>query len=158
MEISQTRPAIKLNLWTFSLLLVVFGIAVSGYLSYVKLTDVPMACSVDSGFNCSAVQNSDYSEIMGIPIAWLGLGTYLVIGGLLLTQYRTEFMRQNGMLILFGIVLFAFMYSMYLVYVQAFRIEAWCQWCLMHEVNMTILFLVTILRLRAYLNDPDVIV
>lgn len=158
MDMSQLRPAFKLNLWTVSVLLVIFGIFVSGYLSYVKLTDVPMACAVDSGFDCASVQNSNYSEIMGIPIAWLGLGTYLVIGGLLLMQYRSEFMRQNGMLILFGIVFFAFLYSMYLVYVQGVLIEAWCQWCLMHEANMTVLFIVTILRLRAFLNDPDVVI
>ncbi|RMG72106.1 MAG: vitamin K epoxide reductase family protein [Chloroflexi bacterium] len=158
MDMSQLRPAFKLNLWTVSVLLVIFGIFVSGYLSYVKLTDVPMTCAVDSGFDCASVQNSNYSEIMGIPIAWLGLGTYLVIGGLLLMQYRSKFMRQNGMLILFGIVFFAFLYSMYLVYVQGVLIEAWCQWCLMHEANMTVLFIVTILRLRAFLNDPDVVI
>lgn len=154
----QIRPELKLNLWTISLLLIAFGIVVSGYLSYVKLTDVPMACAVDSGFDCASVQNSAYSRVMDIPIAWLGLGTYLVLGGLLLAQYRVDFLRENGMLIIFGIVLFAFMYSMYLVYIQGTVLKAWCQWCLMHEATMTVLFVITMLRLRAYLNDPDVVI
>jgi uncharacterized membrane protein len=147
----------RINLRLVSLVLVFLGILVSGYLSYVKLTDVPMSCLADSGFNCSAVQNSDYSEIMGIPIAWLGLATYLVIGGLILLENRVEILRQHGMVILFGIVLFAFMYSMYLIYVQGVILGAWCQWCLMHEVIMTVLFGVTIIRLRNSLvfTEPE---
>lgn len=140
-------PRLRMTLRLVSLLLVVFGVLVSGYLSYVKATGVPMVCMEDSGFNCSTVQNSAYSEIFGIPIAWLGLGTYLVIGALLLFERSTAFLRQNGMVLLFGIVLFAFLYSMYLVYVQGVILEAWCQWCLLHEANMLVLFGVTIWRL-----------
>ncbi|MFW5709052.1 MAG: vitamin K epoxide reductase family protein [Chloroflexota bacterium] len=142
----------RLSLRMISLLLVAIGIGVSGYLSYVKATSVPMACLADSGFNCAAVQNSDYSELMGVPIAYLGLATYIVIGGLILLQDRIPFLRQNGMILTFGIVLFAFLYSVYLVYVQGVILEAWCQWCLMHEVNITVLFVVTSMRLRNYLN------
>lgn len=143
-----------LNLRTLSLLSVAFGILVSGYLSYVKLTDVPMACSADAGFNCSAVQNSDYSEVMGIPIAWLGLATYIVIGGLILLKDKISFLKEYGMILTFGVVFFAFIYSMYLIYVQGVILGAWCQWCLMHEANMLFLLTFTILRLRNDLNPP----
>ncbi|MBC8100034.1 MAG: hypothetical protein H7Y11_11375 [Armatimonadetes bacterium] len=65
----------RFTLWHISLLLVLVGIGISGYLSYVKLTDVPMVCAANSVFNCEAVQSSAYSRIFGIPIAWLGLAT-----------------------------------------------------------------------------------
>jgi uncharacterized membrane protein len=87
-----------------------------------------------------------------IPIAWLGFATYIIIGILLLMQNRVAFLQEYGMLILFGIVLFAWVYSMYLVYLQFFVLRALCMWCLMHEANFTILFIVTTLRLRNFLS------
>lgn len=152
-QVAEQR--MHMTLWYFSLLLVVVGVLVSGYLSYVKATGVPMVCMEDSGFSCSTVQNSAYSELFGIPIAWLGLATYLVIGGLILFERSTAFMRQNGMVLLFGLVLFAFLYSLYLVYVQGVILEAWCQWCLIHEANITVLFMVTTLRLWQNLTETD---
>ncbi len=137
----------RLTLWHVSIALTVIGLLVSGYLSYVKLADVPMACSTDLGFDCGTVQASIYSEMFGIPIAWLGFATYVVIGALLLLQNRIPFLQENGLLLLFGVVLFAFIYSLYLIYVQGVLLQAWCQWCLMHELTISVLFVVTGIRL-----------
>lgn len=145
----------NLTLWHLSLILVTVGLFISGYLSYVKLTNVEMACAANSIFNCDVVQNSTYSRMFDIPIAWLGLATYLVIGGLLLVQNRIPFLREYGMLLLFGIVLFGWVYSMYLVYIQFFVLKALCMWCLMHEITFTILFIVTTLRLRNFLSIDE---
>jgi uncharacterized membrane protein len=150
----ESSPRRGISLRVVSLVLVFLGLLVSGYLSYVKLTDVPMACIQGSVFNCDVVQNSVYSEMFGIPIAWMGFATYIVIGLLLLFQDRIAFLREYGMLILFGVVLFAWVYSMYLVYLQGWVIGAWCQWCLMHEIIMTVLFGVTLIRLRNYFATP----
>lgn len=144
-----------ITLWHLSLVLVVIGLTVSGYLSYVKLVDTPMVCVQGSVFNCDFVTNSIYSRMFGIPIAWLGFGMYIVVGLLLLLQYRTAFLREYGMLLLFGVVMFAWMYSMYLVYVQFFLLRALCIWCLTHEANITVLFIVTSLRLRNHLNAAE---
>ena len=155
------NPASKwLNLRNVAIVLIIFGLIVSGYLSYVKLTDVQMACPGEgSGFDCGAVQNSIYAELpprSGIAIAWLGFATYLVIFGLVLFEKRIPFLREWGIPMTFGIVLFAFLFSAYLVYVQAVLIKAFCAWCLMHEANMTLLFGVYIIRLIKFLNKPDV--
>lgn len=56
------RPRFQSNLRTLSLILVVGGLLVSGYLSYVKLTEVPMVCVGGGVFNCEVVQNSVYSK------------------------------------------------------------------------------------------------
>ncbi len=134
-------------LYIISILLVVIGIGISGYLSYVKLTDVPMVCVAGSVFNCEVVQNSVYARLFNIPIAWLGLATYLVIGALLILQNRLAFLREYGVMIQFGIILFAFLFSVWLVYVQVFRLQALCMWCLSHEAIMTLLFIISIPRL-----------
>ena len=134
-----------------SLILIFLGILVSGYLSYIKFTDEPMVCAAEAGFNCDVVQNSVYAEVGGIAIAYMGLATYLVLGALILLENRLEVLREYGPLLVFAITLFAFVYSMYLVYIQAFVLEAFCQWCLIHELIITVLVVIVTLRLRHHL-------
>lgn len=136
-----------------SLILIVIGLLVSGYLSYVKLTDTNMVCAEGGAFNCDAVQRSVYSKFMGIEVAYLGLATYVVLGALVLFEQRTPILQQYGPMIIFGITLFAFLFSMWLVYVQAVLLQAFCMWCLAHEVTMTLLFGVSGLRLRRALSE-----
>ena len=133
------KPRFRLSIRFLIGALLVIGLLISGYLSYVKLTDVPMACVATGAFNCNTVQNSVYADFYGIPIAWLGLGMYLLLGGIFVLQNRIPFLIENGTLLFFGVTLFAWVYSMWLVYIQFFVLEALCNWCLMHEVNITIM-------------------
>jgi uncharacterized membrane protein len=144
----------RFTLWHFSLVLVVLGLLVSGYLSYVQLTATPMACLQGSIFSCDTVQNSAYAKLGGISIAYLGFFAYVVMGVLLVFEARVGFLQQYGLMLLFGVVLFAWMYSMYLVYLQFAVLQALCQWCLMHEIIVTILFVVTLLRVRKEFASP----
>ena len=122
------------------LLLVLIGLAVAGYLSYLKIEDAPAVCVESGPFNCNVVLNSQYSELAGVPIAYLGFSVYLAIGAILLLEKRVAFLREWGALITFGIGLFAWLFSMWLVYVQFALLQALCPWCLSHETNFTILF------------------
>ncbi|MDE2748922.1 MAG: vitamin K epoxide reductase family protein [Chloroflexota bacterium] len=122
------------------MLFVLIGLIVAGYLSYLKVANAPAACLTTGPFNCNVVLNSQYSELAGLPIAWLGFAVYVFIGLALWLETRNEFMRQYGRLIVFGIGLFAWLFSMWLVYVQVALLEALCPWCLTHETNFTILF------------------
>ena len=139
-------------LYTISLILVVIGIGISGYLSYVKLTETATICISGGAFNCEVVQSSVYAKLFNIPIAYMGLLTYLVIGALLLLQNRVAFLQEFGVMIEFGIILFAFLFSVWLVYLQAFQLKAFCMWCLSHELTMTLLFIVSIPRLERSLS------
>jgi uncharacterized membrane protein len=151
-ESAVVRPRFKLNLWHISLVLVVIGVLISGYLSYAELTDTSTVCIESGAFDCDAVQSSVYSTLMGIKITYLGFATYVGLLVLLLLEPRVGILREYGAMIVFGITLFAFMYSMWLVYVQAVYLQAYCQWCLSHELTMTILFIVSALRLRNVLT------
>ena len=111
-------------------LLVIIGLLVSGYLSYLKIADSAAVCVESGPFNCNVVLNSQYSEISGVPIAYLGFAVYAFIGLLLLLQRPSEFLRQYGNMIVFGIGLFAWLFSMWLVYVQFVLLQALCPWCL----------------------------
>ena len=131
----------------FQLASILFGLLVSGYLSYLKLTDVPSVCIQRGPFNCDVVLNSIYSELAGIPIAYLGFAVYAIIGFVTLFETRIERCRQYGWLISFGIGLFAWLFSMWLVFVQFALLQALCPWCLSHETNFTILFALICYRL-----------
>ncbi len=131
----------RITLRGMQFLLVLVGLFIAGYLSYLKLAAAPAAC-VDAGpFDCNVVLNSQYSELAGLPIAYLGLGVYALIGLVMLFERRFSFLEQYGSLLIFGIGLFAWLFSMWLVYVQFFLLEALCPWCLSHEANFTLLFL-----------------
>lgn len=146
--ISQSQPIFAyFSLKNLSIVLIIGMLLVSGYLAYHEITKTDVACVESGGFNCDAVQNSSYSKVMGFPVAFLGFGANLVILALLLLEDRLAFLQDNGLVLLFGIVFFGFLYSVYLVYIQAEVLEAYCQWCLSHEVLITLLFVVTSIRL-----------
>lgn len=138
----QVASLPKINAITISYVTLALAIVVSGYLSYLKAANATAACAAVGQIDCGTVLNSAYSELGGIPIAWLGLGTNLVILALIAFRNRVALLREFGTILTFGVILFAFVYSVYLVYLQAFVIQAYCPWCLTHEVLITILFVV----------------
>jgi len=151
----MTRPVSRDNLKLLSLALVLIGVLISGYLSYVKLTDTSLICVETSTINCDVVQSSVYSKLAGIEIAYLGLVAYLALGGLLLLEPRIPFLQEYGRMLVFGATLFAFLYALWLVYVQAVLLAAFCSWCLAHEVTMTARFIVSAVRLWQHLRADD---
>lgn len=151
-----------LNLRTLCLLSVVIGLFISGYLSYSHLTNTATACPgagsaevMGRAVNCDAVTNSRYSRMFGIPIAYLGFGMYLTIGAVLLLENRISLLRDYSQEITFGIGLFAWLYSMYLVYLQFFVLQTLCAWCLSHEANMTVLFALLTVRMIRKISKPN---
>lgn len=144
---AEIKTPSRINARTLSMVILAFAIGISGYLSYLKLANTDAQCISGGLFDCGTVLNSIYSEIGGIPIAWLGLGLNLIVLALIVAQPRLNFLREFGTFIIFGLVLWAFVFSMWLIYVQAFRIRAFCPWCLSHEALITLLFLVWVRQL-----------
>lgn len=151
----STRPRFQVTLRGISLVLVVVGLLISGYLSYLKLTSTSAVCVGGAAFNCDYVESSQYSKLAGIPIAYLGLATYLFIGAALLFENRIALLKSYGAVLIFGITLFAFLFSLWLIYVQAALLQAWCIWCLSHELTMTLLFIISGIRLKQMLDLTD---
>ncbi len=136
-----------------SLIVLIIAMGVSGYLSYLKIdTSASPACSVGQVFDCGTVLNSVYSEILGVPIAFLGFGVNVVAFSLLLFEPRIPFLKRYAVPFVFGLLLFAFLFSVYLVYVQAVLITKYCPWCLSHEALVTIVFLLSVKRLLDWMN------
>lgn len=128
------------------ILLSIIGIAIAGYLTYVKVADTEIICVETGSLDCNAVQASAYSSLLGIPVAVLGLGAYISFLLLFLLGDRIGFLAEYGSIILFGLTLFGVIYSAYLTYIEAFVLEKWCQYCIVSAVLMVGLFIISIMR------------
>lgn len=116
------------------------GLAVSGYLTAVRAAGETPACVVGGG--CTTVQQSEYSELAGIPVAWLGLLAYaaLLVAALLPGQAG----RALGLFT--AIVGVGF--SAWLTYAELFLIEAICAWCVSSAILITLALILTAARTR----------
>ena len=65
------------------------GAAVAGYLTYVHYQPDALICT--SGGGCETVQDSSYAELVGIPVALLGLLAFLAV--LVLVAWDCELAR-----------------------------------------------------------------
>jgi uncharacterized membrane protein len=118
------------------------GIGVAGYLTWVHFDDAALVCVAGGG--CETVQESEYAEIAGIPVALLGLGSYVVLLGLVLWDTATARLAAAAL------ALVGLLFSMYLVILQLFVIDAVCVWCLANDVVIApLLAILTAVRLRS---------
>jgi uncharacterized membrane protein len=122
-----------------ALVLAVLGIGLAGYLTYVHYEGIRPVCGI--GGDCEKVQSSEWSELAGIPVALLGLLGYVAILASLLVR-REEALIAGALLSLVGCG-----FSLYLTYRELFTIEAICQWCVASAILMTLLAIVTTVRL-----------
>jgi uncharacterized membrane protein len=116
----------------------VVGLGVAGYLTMVRLEGDSPSCIVGGG--CKTVQESEYSEMAGIPVAVLGLLAYA--GLLLAALLPGPLGRALGLFV--GLVSFGF--SMWLTFAELFIIEAICAWCVTSAVLVTLAAILVVLR------------
>ncbi len=131
----------------YALIAAIIGALDSTYLAWIKLTHNETLCAPGLG-DCFTVNTSRYAELFGIPIALFGLATYVAIIAILLLEKRIGFLKENGTLALFGIGLVGVLYSAYLSYLEEFVLHAWCPYCILSAVMITIVFIVSIIRLK----------
>ncbi len=134
------------KLTSISLFSALIGLIDSAYLSWLKFSHNEVLCAGGLG-DCYTVNTSPYAEIYGIPIALLGLGAYLAIIFVLLFETRSTFFEENGKLIVFGLSLVGVIYSAYLSYLEEFVIRAWCPYCVLSAIAITVIFVASIMRL-----------
>jgi len=131
--------------WLF-IIAAVIGLIDSIYLIWIKIANDKIYCLPGIG-DCWTVNTSQYSQVFGIPISAFGAIAYLAILVAALFANRSNFLRVNQITLLFGISLAGFLYSLYLTYLELFVINAICPFCVISAVAMTILFVLSVLRL-----------
>ena len=118
------------------------GAGVAGYLTWAHYAGSQVVCVVGGG--CETVQESEYAEIAGVPVALLGLVAYVALLGLV--AWDTEGARVAAATLAFVGLLF----SLYLLALQLFVIDAICVWCLANDIVVApLLAALTALRLRS---------
>ncbi|HEX4747655.1 MAG TPA: vitamin K epoxide reductase family protein [Gaiellaceae bacterium] len=118
------------------------GIGVAGYLTWVHFDDAALVCVAGGG--CETVQQSEYAEVAGVPVALLGLGFWVLILGLI--AWDSPPARLGAA----ALALFGLLFSVYLVTLQLFVIDAICVWCMVNDVVLApLLAVLTALRLRS---------
>ena len=132
-------------LYRASIALVVLGLLVSIYMTIYKVTSNDSMC-LGSG-DCSTVNASKYSEVNGIPVAVFGMIGYLAILAVHYFENRNRFFKQNSTLMIFGMALTGFIFTVWLIYVEVALLNAICPFCVTSQVAMTIIFMIAVTRL-----------
>jgi uncharacterized membrane protein len=132
-------------LYRASVALTVLGLLVSIYMTIYKITSNDSMC-LGSG-DCSTVNASQYSEVNNIPVAVLGVIGYAAILGVHFFENRNSFFKQNSTLMIFGMALTGFIFTVWLIYVEVALIKALCPFCVTSQVAMTIIFIIAVMRL-----------
>jgi uncharacterized membrane protein len=138
------------RLRTLAMILTIMGIIDSLYLFNIKLTQNEALCMPGIG-DCWSVNLSSYSEVWGTPISLLGAIAYLVLFILLWQEDKLPILTNFSPLLLFGMTLAGFLYSIYLTYIEIAVLHAICPFCVISAIIMTCLFIISIIRLRGTL-------
>ena len=121
--------------------LAVIGLAISAYLTWVHYAGIEPVCSGIS--DCERVQSSDYAELLGVPVALIGVVGYATI--LASLRARVEMTALLSYL--------AVAFSGYLTWAEVFKIDAICQWCVGSAIiTLVIAVLATVRALGAPLH------
>ncbi len=120
---------------------------IAAYLTIVHNAGGEPVCAVAHG--CATVQQSDYAELAGIPVALLGLLGYVAILGSLARdgegwRTATAFLALGG----FG-------FSAWLTYVEIWRLDAICIWCVASAICMTLLAGLAVARVLSAPPPPS---
>jgi uncharacterized membrane protein len=122
-----------------------FGIGVAVYIAIADSGGGSPVC-LAGGSGCQTVADSSYSHLFGVNIAAFGIAGYVLL--LAASLLRGDAARMGG----FGLALIGFGYSVYLTWLELFKIEAICQWCVASAVLMTILFVLNAVRMVGYVG------
>ncbi len=108
------------------------------YLS-LKRDAGPIPCHITKG--CNDVLTSAYSELAGIPISWFGFLFYIAVFSCAIFALFGSIGLLRWLL---WPVVAAFVISIGLVGIQAFVLNAYCEYCLGSAVIVTAIFVLVI--------------
>jgi uncharacterized membrane protein len=127
--------------------LALIGLMISTYLSMYKLGYLgEIQCTIGG---CEKVQTSRFADFLGLPVSVWGVGAYVTLLVLAMLGIQPRWQRERWVaLALFGVSAVGVAFSGYLTYLEAFVIHAWCQWCVVSAILVTLIFLLSIPGLR----------
>src|ERR1044072_8941390 len=133
------------KLYAVAALLSLLGLADALYLTIEHVTGQSVRCTILAG--CSAVLSSPYAVVAGVPLAAVGAAAYFSVFSL---ATLAAFGYSIAGKILTAVVLAMFLGRLWLIYLQAFVIREFCQYCLLSALITTTLLVVVVLSRRLH--------
>jgi uncharacterized membrane protein len=115
-------------------LVALIGLADSIYLAVEHISGRSVKCTIVTG--CSEVLSSPYATVRGIPLALIGGIAYFMAFSLA-TLAAFNYRYAGKLLAL--LVSLMFLTTLWLLYLQAFVIRSFCQFCLLSALVTTLL-------------------
>jgi uncharacterized membrane protein len=124
-----------------TLLLSLFGLGVSIYLTITHFSPHTLVCVANATFNCEKVTTSPQSEVFGIPVAMLGLFFFVPMIALCLpVAWRSADRRIHLARLILSITGVGMI--LYLLIAELFIIKAICLWCSSVHLATFLLFVI----------------
>ena len=116
------------------------GLGDAIYLTVQHITGASLRCTIISG--CSEVLSSPYAQVGPVPLAAAGAAAYFVVFSLaILAAFSYPLVK----LLLKILIALMFLTTLWLLYLQAFVIHHFCQYCLLSAAVTTVLTLIVFL-------------
>ena len=131
------------KLYAVAALLSLVGLADALYLTIEHVTGQSVRCTIISG--CSEVLSSPYAVVAGVPLAVIGAAAYFTVFSLAILA---AFGYRIAGTLLTPLVIAMFVVSLWLVYLQAFVIREFCQYCLLSAAITVALSVVVLISQR----------
>jgi uncharacterized membrane protein len=119
------------------------GLGDAIYLTIQHMTGASLRCTIVSG--CSEVLGSPYAQVGPVPLASIGAAAYFTVFSLAILA---AFGYRFAIPFLKIILALMFLTTIWLLYLQAFVIHHFCQYCLLSAAVTTTLTLIIFLRGR----------
>lgn len=123
--------------------LALVGLADAIYLTVQHVTGQSVRCTLVSG--CSEVLSSPYASINGIPLALIGAVAYFSVFSLATLAVFEYPLVSKLLLVVIGLM---FLTTLWLIYLQAFVIGHFCQFCLLSALVTILLTLLVLFASR----------
>ena len=142
----SASPAPPLNRMVIAVLSMA-GLFVALYLLANKLgLTGPLICGIGE---CATVQASRWSTLGPVPVSALGVGGYVSLLAVSLFGLQPAGLASRAVsALLVALSAVALGFSAWLTYLEAFVIHAWCQWCVISAILVTIIFVAALPEVR----------
>ena len=131
-------------LYGLAALVSLVGLADAIYLTIEHISGRTVRCTVVQG--CSTVLSSPYASYRGMPLALAGAIAYFTVFSLAtLAAFEYKFAAK----LVVPLVAAMLLVSAWLIYLQAFVIEAFCQFCLLSALVTLVLSVIVFFARRS---------
>ncbi len=146
--------------YAFIVLAATGGLGVALYIYYTKKHGKQLVCPI--GSDCNVVITSRYSKFLGVSLEYWGMFYYaVIIAAYVVLIFAPHLLSEFFLSGLIMLTAAAFLFSLYLLFVQAFLLRQWCIWCLLSAMLSIMIFIISLASLDfavAFLAEMGVVI